>query len=553
MIVDLSHYQGTINWEKANKVLELIIFRASVGSNKDNNYLEYTSHCTVPFGVYHFLKAGTAAEAVEEAKFFYSCATASDKKPLFYCADIEHTTQNPSNVNLISTVFADTLRSLGAQKLGLYIGQSLYSYANKDKYDFIWIPRYGKNTGEADTNYAPIYPCDIWQYTSVGHIDGINGNVDLNKLYGQKTLEWFTNTKKEEQVVSEKFTNTHFVEFLKGMVGQRYWYGTCVYKCSQDMLARKTAQYPSHYTSDRKARYNSDIAQNKLCTDCIGLAKGYAWTNGGDGVIESIGQSATKFKNSYASNGMPDKSANGMFEYAKNLGLDWGSINTIPEIPGLAVRCDGHVGYYIGNGEVVEARGFNYGVVITKLKDRPWLHWYKLPVIQYTTTSTVTVQTPESKLGDRLLQQGMKGEDVRELQHLLNTIFNYRLEEDGDFGPATLTAVKNFQSTAKLTMDGKYGAKSHEALMSMVSDHMPEVAEETAPAIVEKGITTNCTANVRAGDSTAYKIVTSLQKNTKLTPILDANGNYLVSSNKWYAVKCNNCIGWISNTVIEVK
>lgn len=225
-IADISHYQGTINWEKANKDLDLIIFRASVGSNKDNKYLEYTKECKVPFGVYHYLKASNAAEAIQEANFFYSCATASDLKPLFYCADIEHSTQTAANVKEISEVFARRLRELGATKLGLYIGQSLYPYANKEVYDFIWIPRYGKNTGEADTNYAPIYPCDLWQYTSVGCVDGIDGNVDLNKLYGQKTLEWFTNGKKEEKVMAEKFTNTHFVEFVKGFVGQPYWYYT---------------------------------------------------------------------------------------------------------------------------------------------------------------------------------------------------------------------------------------------------------------------------------------------------------------------------------------
>ena len=40
-----------------------------------------------------------------------------------------------------------------------------------------------------------------------------------------------------------------------------------------------------------------------------------------------------------------------------------GSIDTIPEIPGLAVWHKGHIGIYIGNGEVIEAMGSRYGVV----------------------------------------------------------------------------------------------------------------------------------------------------------------------------------------------
>ena len=63
--------------------------------------------------------------------------------------------------------------------------------------------------------------------------------------------------------------------------------------------------------------------------------------------------------------------------------MEWGTIDTIPEIPGIAVRYDGHVGYYIGNGRVIEERGFNYGCVETALAGRGWLHWYKIPCIKY--------------------------------------------------------------------------------------------------------------------------------------------------------------------------
>lgn len=549
-IADLSHYQGNIDWEKANKDLELIIFRASVGLKPDNKYLEYVTQCSVPFGAYHYLKAGTAAEAIEEAKFFYTCATTNNVKPLFFCADIEHSTQNTSNVEELSTVFADTLQSLGAQKLGLYIGQTLYSYANKDKYDFIWIPRYGKNTGEIDVNYAPIYPCDLWQYTSVGHVDGIDGNVDLNTLYGNKTLEWFTN--KEGAPMSERFTNTHFVEFLKGFVGQPYWYGTCVYKCSESLLDKKKAQNPAHYTPERMAQYKENIAANMLCSDCSGLAKGYIWTNGGEGVLESIGQSVAQFKNIYGSNGLPDKSANGMFDYAKSLGLEWGTIDTMPDIPGLAVRYDGHVGYYIGDGKVVEERGFAYGCVITELKKRPWLHWYKYPVIKYVTDAN-SIPTTTINLGDRLLKKGSQGDDVKELQRLLNGYLNTDLTVDGEYGPATEAAVKKLQTKLKLTVDGKYGTQTHMAFMSALSDSVPDTETPVTPTTpIKNEMKTIAAANVRLGDSTAYGIITSLPANTVLTPILNEQGQCIASANQWYAIKCNDKIGWISGKMITI-
>ena len=52
--------------------------------------------------------------------------------------------------------------------------------------------------------------------------------------------------------------------------------------------------------------------------------------------------------------------------------MDWGTIDTLPDIVGLAVRFDGHVGYTVGGGYAVEWRGFNYGCVKTKIKGRGW-------------------------------------------------------------------------------------------------------------------------------------------------------------------------------------
>ena len=57
------------------------------------------------------------------------------------------------------------------------------------------------------------------------------------------------------------FTNEHFVAFCQSMLGQPYWYGTCLYKCSESLRARKARQYPSHYSSSRTARYRRDAAR----------------------------------------------------------------------------------------------------------------------------------------------------------------------------------------------------------------------------------------------------------------------------------------------------
>ena len=171
--------------------------------------------------------------------------------------------------------------------------------------------------------------------------------------------------------INTPFTNEHFADWCQKMVGQPYWYGTCVYKATSSLLSRKTNQYPSHYTSDRTSRYKQDVANKAVVADCIGGCKGYAWTNGGQGVLEAIGTDKS-LSSSYGSHGCPDKGANSMFTWAKSKGADWGTIDTLPEIVGLALYKDGHAGYYIGNGYAVEWQGFKWGCVKTQVKKRPW-------------------------------------------------------------------------------------------------------------------------------------------------------------------------------------
>ena len=142
-IADISHYQGTIDWSKARQELELIIFRASVGSNADKKYLEYTRDCGVPYGAYHYVKAGTAEAARTEARWFVECANKAAIRPLFYIADIEYEAQTEKTTEAVCVAFLEELRALGCAKIGLYIN-TRYKWAGKaiDLCDIMWIPHW---------------------------------------------------------------------------------------------------------------------------------------------------------------------------------------------------------------------------------------------------------------------------------------------------------------------------------------------------------------------------------------------------------------------------
>ena len=117
--------------------------------------------------------------------------------------------------------------------------------------------------------------------------------------------------------------------------------------------------------------------------DCCGLIKCFRW---GD---------YSQFNASQYAKAIPDLNADTMYAYAS----EKGTIDTIPEIKGLIVWQKGHVGVYIGDGQVVEATASFGGKVVvshfkgnhTSFKRTSWTHWLKLPQFAYTVASEATI------------------------------------------------------------------------------------------------------------------------------------------------------------------
>jgi peptidoglycan hydrolase-like protein with peptidoglycan-binding domain len=71
--------------------------------------------------------------------------------------------------------------------------------------------------------------------------------------------------------------------------------------------------------------------------------------------------------------------------------------------------------------------------------------------------------TKGSHLGDRTLRPGAKGGDVTELQQALGKA-GFRVKPDGEFGTATVRAVKRFQRASRLTPSGTADRRTVSAL-----------------------------------------------------------------------------------------
>ena len=147
--------------------------------------------------------------------------------------------------------------------------------------------------------------------------------------------------------------------------GWGYVWGTFGNVLTEGVFAAKLEQYP-----EGVGNYADFIRANWLgrrTADCVGLIKGYGWYDPDTQTIQ------------YGSHGMPDVGTDHMYYTA----TESGTIDTIPEVPGVAVWQSGHIGVYIGNGEVIEAMGTRYGVVKTQLEGSSWTHWMKIAYINY--------------------------------------------------------------------------------------------------------------------------------------------------------------------------
>jgi hypothetical protein len=229
--------------------------------------------------------------------------------------------------------------------------------------------------------------------------------------------------------------------------GWGYVWGTFGQVLTPDLFAAKVRQYP-----DGVGNYFDFIRTHwvgRRTTDCVGLIKGCYW---GEGKYFAA----------------TDVSADGMFAKA----TEKGDINGIPEIPGLCVRKEGHIGVYIGDGWVIEAHGTKYGVIKTPLKGgTPWTHWLKCPYLNYVTAAPAA-PAPAPAPAPSVSYNAA----AADLQRALNAggfrdNAGHQLDTDGKPGPLTKQALakvalgpgsKNavvgwVQSRLHISVDNAYG------------------------------------------------------------------------------------------------
>ena len=184
--IDVSKWQGSINWDKVkNSGIKFVMVRASYGKSQKDRYFDENvanaQKAGLDTGAYHYCMALSEEEAVKEADFFISII-----KKYEFSYPVAVDMEDASLTNLSKDKITDiTLAFLARLKEFNFYPMV---YANKywlTKYldvkrlnDYsIWLAEY------RDGAYTYSGKVDIWQKSSTGIVDGINGNVDMNISY----------------------------------------------------------------------------------------------------------------------------------------------------------------------------------------------------------------------------------------------------------------------------------------------------------------------------------------------------------------------------------
>ncbi len=195
--IDVSEYQGKINWSKIQTIEErfpigFVFIRATAGNDRpDNcfqeNWREAKKHNLIR-GAYHYYRPNE--NSLEQAALFIKTVKLK-KGDLPPVLDIEKLPKNQS-IDSLKVGLKRWLKKVeshyGVQPI-IYSGEKYYdAFLHKEfsEYTF-WIANYNVFVEEIKPNWL------FWQFTEKAAVHGISGNVDVNIFNGSQTkLKYLT-------------------------------------------------------------------------------------------------------------------------------------------------------------------------------------------------------------------------------------------------------------------------------------------------------------------------------------------------------------------------
>ena len=193
--IDISHHQKGIDLGAVDT--DFVICKATEGNGYTDEmcdtFYQKAKSLGKKLGVYHFARPDLGNTAEAEADWFIK-ETLGYHKEAMLILDWE-------SGNLKDTTWArkwlDRVYSKTGVRPVIYMSASVMRSANWGDVvagDYgLWVANYGSNDGTAQDSVFDKYPLKywdfyaLWQYTSVGRLNGYNGNLDLNYFSGDSS------------------------------------------------------------------------------------------------------------------------------------------------------------------------------------------------------------------------------------------------------------------------------------------------------------------------------------------------------------------------------
>lgn len=186
-----------------------------------------------------------------------------------------------------------------------------------------------------------------------------------------------------------------FIAMLKKALNSNtiYCSGGFGFPITEEIITSKSNQF--NYSITKQNQLRALIGKNYFGFDCVNLIKAVLW--GWDGNLNKTYGGAI-----YKANGVPDVNDATIIKLCTNVTTNFKDI-----VPGALVWLPGHVGIYIGNGQVIEATTKWTGNVLVSslgnlgynsLKMRVWSKWGKLPWVDYKTSNASVFPTTNASV-----------------------------------------------------------------------------------------------------------------------------------------------------------
>jgi GH25 family lysozyme M1 (1,4-beta-N-acetylmuramidase) len=196
--IDVSHYQGTINWASVKAAgIQFAWIKATEGTTYkdptfDANYLHAYNNKVIR-GAYHFARPDVSSGATQATYFAgHGGAWSRDNLTLPGMLDLEGGCYGKSVSSMQSWIldFYNTYKSKTGRDVVIYTSASWWNtctggWSGMSTRSPLWAASW---TSASDPTIPNGFPyATVWQYTSTGRVSGVSGNVDRDRFNGTRT------------------------------------------------------------------------------------------------------------------------------------------------------------------------------------------------------------------------------------------------------------------------------------------------------------------------------------------------------------------------------